>query len=209
MRIAIRDPKYQVKVNQHAAAGGVAAIVLSQISVSGALVFWFSNVFVDMDHLLFYAAHEKKKVAINLKDVSAYGRWEYCGPRVNFFHNYETLVVLGYLAWGMGGSMRYLFWGVFFHLICDQAQTYWMYRFFRVRSLFGDIFRYVQFLKAKRRGRCREFMIFWRDSWWGHLKRSLPDDLFKKKVCACCIFDLYPDIPIDKDAGVGSWSKWF
>jgi len=198
-----------VKVNQHAAAGGVVAIVLSHISVSGALVFWFSNVFIDMDHLLFYAAHEKKSGAISLKDVFAYGQWDYYGPRVNLFHNYETLVMLGYLAWVLGEVMLYLFWGVFFHLICDQAQTYWMYRFFRVRSLFGDIFRYAQYLKAKRWGRGREFMIFWRDSWWGHLSLSLPDDLFKKRACACGIFNLYPDIPIDKDVGAVSWCKWF
>ena len=198
-----------MKVNQHAAAGGAVAIILSRISVSGALVFWFSSVFIDMDHLLFYAAHEKKNAATSLKNVYAYRQWDYYGPRVHLFHNYETLVTLGYLAWVLGGGMLYLFLGVFFHLICDQAQTYWMYRFFRVRSLFGDIFRYAQYLKAKRRGRGREFIISWRDSWWGHLKRSLPNDLFNKRACTSSIFDLYPEVPIDKDAEAGSWCKWF
>ena len=185
--------------------GTLISIPLSSSSMIGASAFFISSVAIDMDHFIFYWFHQRAFFLYPRKFLLAYEKWSYFGPRVHIFHNYEMVLLLVAIAWIYGGLSWYWFAGALVHLICDQAESYKKFRFMRVRTFVGDILRYREYLHASRQSLEQEYMISRRDSWWNHLKTSLSDEQFIRNERHCGIFEIYPEIPIDKSNHSGTW----
>jgi len=183
------------------------AIPVSLWSIPWAGAFFLSSVVIDVDHLLSYWFKEKK-VSLGLREIlSDYMKWDYYGPRVQVFHNYEFLVLVGTGAFQYKGILLWVFAGVFLHLICDQAESYYRFRYLRVKTFVGDILRYKEYLTAKRQDRVKEYMINRRDSWLNHLRTSLSKEQFKKTESQCGISEIYPEMPIDKLCDGEAWKR--
>jgi hypothetical protein len=183
------------------------AIPVSIWSIPWAAAFFLSSMAIDLDHFLSYWFKEKA-VSLNLRQfLSNYLKWDYYGPRVQIFHNYEFLVLVGAGAFQYKGIFLWVFAGVFLHLICDQAESYYRFRYMRVKTFVGDILRYKEYLNAKRQGREKEYMVKRRDSWRNHLRTSLSKEQFKKTENQCGIWEIYPEMPIDKLCDGEAWKR--
>jgi hypothetical protein len=198
-----------LKITHHAVVGAVAALPLMKWSLPGAIGFWTTSILPDLDHFIFYCLHEKRIYFSLRKFLSAYKKWNYFGPRIHIFHNYEILLLGLIIAWLMDGLAVYLYGGLLFHLICDQVDTYRLFRYLRVKSLIGDLLRYRKYVRACEAGREQEFMIFRRDSWWNHLRCKLAPDRLEAAKRKCEILNIYPEQPIDAACDGGMWQKIF
>lgn len=153
--------------------GVSAAIPVSLWSIPWASALFLSSVLIDLDHFLFYWFQEKE-VSINVRQfLSDYRKWNYYGPRVQIFHNYEFVVFMGAIAFIYKGILLWSFAGVLLHLIYDQGESYYRFRYMRVKTLVGDVLRYKEYLDARRQGKEKEYMVNRRDSWRNHLRKSL------------------------------------
>lgn len=196
-----------MKIRDHAVTGVSVAIPVSIWSIPWAAALFLSSVAIDLDHFLFYWFQEKE-VSLNLRQfLSDYRKWDYYGPRVQIFHNYEFVVFLGAIAFIYKGVLLWFFAGVFLHLICDQAESYYRFRYMRVKTFVGDILRYKEYLNAKRQGREKEYMVNRRDSWRNHLRTSLSKEQFKKTESQCGISEIYSEMPMDKLCDGEAWKR--
>ena len=196
-----------MKIRHHVVIGASVAIPISAWSIPGAVTFFLSSIVIDLDHFLFYWFREKE-VSLNLrKFLSDYRKWSYYGPRVQIFHNYELVIFLGAIASIYKGILLCLFAGVLLHLICDQAESYYRFRYMRVKTLVGDILSYKGYLQARSQGREKEYMINRRDSWRNHLRSSLSKEQFKKTENQCGISEIYPEMSTDKSCDGGAWKR--
>lgn len=198
-----------MKIAHHAVIGAAAALPIVKWSLPGAIGFWAISILPDIDHFIFYCLHEKKACFSLRKFITAYKNWDYFGPRIHIFHNYE-LLILGLIICSMtGGLVIYLYGGLLLHLICDQVDTYRLFRYLRVKSLTGDILRYREYVRACQADREQEFMIFRRDSWWNHLHSKLSPDQLEATKSKCDILRLYSEQPKCAAADSSEWQKIF
>lgn len=199
-----------MRIAHHAALGAMVALPLAGRSPWGAAILFLSSVLIDIDHLVFYAFHERRLSFSDLKFLSAFSNWSYYGPRIMSFHNYETALLLGVCAWIVGGLFVFLFVGVLIHLVLDQMDGYVTFRHFRIKSIVGDIFRYREYMHALEQGKEKEFMVARRDSWWNHLRAHVPAE---SRLAAsrekCGILSLYSDIPVNSLQDFGEWRRIF
>ena len=198
-----------MKIAHHAVIGAVAALPLVKWSLPGAIGFWVTSILPDLDHFIFYCLHEKRIYFSLRKFKSRYKNWDYFGPRVHVFHNYELLTLSLIIAVQTGSLGLYLFGGLLLHLVCDQVDTYRLFRYLRVKSLIGDILRYRKYVRACQAGREQEFMIFRRDSWCNHLHSKLSSCQLNVIKCKCDILGIYPEQPISTVADSSEWQKIF
>ncbi len=194
-----------MKLLPHATAGAILSVPVFVWSPSGALIAFLSTTLIDIDHLLFYSLHTGRIPLAPPGPVSAYKKWSYFGPRVQLLHNYETLLVISALAWFYGGLFVYAFLGIAIHLIMDQAEGYSRYRFFRIRSLAGDFFRYRSYRKALRAGSEKEYLVAWRDDWLGHLRHVFGEEKGSEIGEKCGIFNTYKETGIDMSKTGATW----
>jgi hypothetical protein len=199
--------QFVLKIAQHTVVGAWAAIPAYHWSITGAVGLFLASVVIDVDHFIFFLFRERNFSVSVRRFFSVYRRWSYYGPRIHILHNYELVVLLGALAWIYGGVLVYLFVGVLLHLMCDQADSYWMFRHMRVRTLLGDIIRYRGYVRASLRGDEKEYMIDRRDTWWSHLRNRLSKERFRKAENTCGILNIYPEIPINKSSNGGTWER--
>lgn len=198
-----------MRVKHHFFIGLVLAAPIMVKAPAGAVTFFMVSFLLDVDHYIFFIFHEKYFILSPLKTMDLYKEWNYFGPRVHFFHNYETLFLVG-LCWGRyGGVYRYLLLGVLLHLICDFIPTYHRFHFNRIRSLIGDIFRYRRYLQACKQGREKEFMLLWRNSWWAHLLIFFSVDTVEKIQGECGVLQLYEDVPLNGEVDSVIWRTWY
>ena len=195
-----------VKIIQHATIGCILALPVSAWSFSGALGFIAASILVDVDHFIFYSFQTRRLPWPGLEMESAYQRWSYYGPRVLVLHNYEALLFSGIVAAAFGGFSAYVFAGFLLHLLLDQVSGYALFRYLRVKTLTGDVLRYLRYLEASRSGREREYMLARRDSWQNHLCSLIPDRAKLESVLGTCgILSLFPDVPIDPAQKSAEW----
>jgi hypothetical protein len=185
-----------LRISHHVVIGAVVALPLAKWSLPGAIGFWVTSILPDIDHFIFYCLHEKRTCYSLQKILSVYKNWGYFGPRIHIFHNYEWLILGLIIASQTGGFGFYLYGGLVLHLVCDQVDTYRLFRYLRVKSLIGDILRYREYVRA-------------RDSWWNHLHNKLPPDELNAAKCICDIFSTYPEQPINTAADSSMWQKKF
>lgn len=194
-------------IKQHAIIGGVLALPLGWLEPWGACLFWCANILIDVDHLAFYTVHEGR-LPLPLKNmVKIYKTWDYFGPRVNFFHNYETLIITGVISWLTVGGFTFIFLGVFVHLIADQLETYTRFRFLRIRTCVGDLLRYGNYIKARNEGNEDEYMVGLRSSWKKYLKEVLSEKAYQKEKSTSKLLSLYQDVPDNADVDVSIWKQ--
>lgn len=198
-----------MKTIHHTAIGALIAVPTSMVSPSGALSFLAATILADMDHLFFYVFHERKLPPTAFARAKVYRQWQYFGPRIHVFHNYEMLSVLAFTAWVFGGTWFYIFAGMMVHALLDQIETKYQFGFLRIRSLIGDIIRYLEYLRICRRGGEEQYMIHRRDSWKNHLKKAVPKHRLHQAEAACEILRLYPDVPHDVHADSRQWMRLF
>jgi hypothetical protein len=198
-----------LKIAHHAVIGAVVALPLVKLSLPGAICFWATSILPDIDHFIFYCLHEKRTWFLLRKFLSAYKNWDYFGPRIHIFHNYELLIFGLIIAGQTGGLVFYCYGGLLLHLVCDQVDTYRLFRYLRVKSFIGDILRYREYVRACHAGREQEFMIFRRDSWWNHLHSKLAPDQLNAAKCKCDILGIYPEQPRNTAVDSSVWQKIF
>jgi len=197
-----------LRITHHTAIGALAAIPVYDWSITGAVALFLASVVIDVDHFIFYIFHEKNFSISVRKFLSVYRGWSYYGPRIHVLHNYELVALLGVLAWIYRGVLVYLFVGAFLHLVCDQMDSYRMFRYMRVGTLIGDTVRYQGYLRARRQGDEKEYMIDRRDTWWNHLRSSLSKERFREAENTCGILKIYPEMPINNSGNRGIWEKF-
>ncbi len=200
-----------MRVSQHTAIGMTAALPLLFVSPTGAGLQLAVTVLIDIDHLLFYLWHEKKLPAAAPGGfIRQYGQWQYFGPRVHLFHNYETLAGATLLACLTGHILAFcLLAGIGLHLACDQWADYHAFKFLRIKSFWGDLLRYGQYRAAKKAGREKEYMLHRRDTWHRHLSLNLLPEKKQAALHRCGILALYPEIAIDPNRDAGAWKIFF
>lgn len=198
-----------MKVTSHIAVGAVLSIPVMLVEPEGAILFFLTSILVDVDHLLFYCFHEKTISVPLLQSIEIHKKWPYFGPRVHVFHNYETLLFTAIAAWIFGGFFIPVFLGVLLHLFCDQASSIHSARYLRIKSLFGDIIRYIKYTISRQRGDEKDYMTHRRNTWWNHLRKRLPGYRFESAKTQYGILYLYPDIPIKTSEDSGNWNRFF
>ncbi len=198
-----------LKVTSHIVISSAFSIPMMGLAPEGAFLFFLTSVLIDVDHLFFYCFHEKTISIPILKSSSIYKVWQYFGPRVQLFHNYETLIFTGMASWYNKGLFLPVFLGALFHLFCDQTASIHSARYLRIKTLTGDIIRYYKYLKTKNRGNEMTYMTQRRNTWWNHLRSHLPNLCFETAKLRYGILNLYPDIPIKSSEDTGNWNMPF
>ncbi len=197
-----------MRLEQHAAIGSAVALPLAFYSPAMAAALLASTVLIDVDHLLFYVALTRRVPTSPRAAVADYQRWKYYGPRVMIFHNYETMIAVGLCAWATNGILVAVLGGVLLHMLLDQVPGFLRHRFLRVRTLVGDVARYREYTRAVRAGREEDFMVSYRDSWWGHLRQSMTENEARGVSSACGILGTHPERPLRAGDG-GRWGAWW
>ncbi len=196
-------------VKNHIYIGTAAAAPLSVISPSGSLLFLCVSLLVDIDHFLFFTWHQKKIILNPKSFIRTHEDWDYFGPRIHLFHNYETILIAILSAFVNGDIWLYFAGGIVFHLICDQVSTFHKYRFLRIRSLIGDFIRYRQYLCATRKGQEKKFIVAWRNTWINHIINAFPEKSPSQISTECAIMKTYPDKPFIASDDFGTWRSVF
>ncbi|MBF0621031.1 MAG: hypothetical protein HQL54_03815 [Magnetococcales bacterium] len=200
-----------MQAKQHLAVGMIGALpILMWSSSTEAAVFIAASVLIDSDHILFQWFHSRKITPLNHL-IKSYVTWDYFGPRILIFHNYETLVFLAcYAVYSEIFLFYYVFLAVFLHLFLDQIGNYLTFRVFRIRTLLGDIVRYQRYLSARNAGKEREFLIARRDSWINYVLGRFSDkNLDEKSPYLGGIQLTYPEQPINKSKKDSEWQDFF
>lgn len=94
------------------------------LGTQGGLIFWISTMVVDIDHyveFIFLTRFRK----LGFKPMFRFfeelfqrrDRKEFLVLEI--FHTFEFLGLLALLAWGWGGPVLYVFYGVLFHMVVD------------------------------------------------------------------------------------------
>ncbi|MBU0482274.1 MAG: hypothetical protein KKG47_14360 [Proteobacteria bacterium] len=192
-------------VKEHLYVGAVASIPATICSSPKSVVLIITSVLIDADHYFFYMIHEKRILLNPNVFMKEHSNWEYFGPRIHLFHNYDTAILSLLAAIHFSGIWWFIGAGIWLHLICDQVATYRKYRFMRIRSLLGDLIRYCKYLKATARGQQNEFMLNWRNTWINHIIKSFPEKSYQDIMSHCQLSDKYTEEPIKHSDDLGSW----
>jgi len=199
-----------VTIARHATWGVLFAIPAAIGSFGKAGLMVLVTTLLDVDHVLFFSYHNRRLPWSDPELLRTYREWTYFGPRVLIFHNYETLFLLGVGAAMLGGPVVYAFAGVLLHLSLDQYASYKAFRYLRVRTLAGDLVRYMEYRRAVRAGKEREYMLHRRDSWWCHLQSHLSDaEQLRKILDAGGILAWASDVPLGTKASARQWKGIF
>ena len=112
-------------LREHVAIGGLAALLLTPwIGWQGAMLFWLSNILIDMDHYLHFVYAHRGRI-FRIREMFQYHQHLFDKVHrsdflaIEIFHTVEFLALLGWASFWIWSWLQPIFWGAIFHTVVD------------------------------------------------------------------------------------------